>query len=297
MQFAPLFSARHYIIINLRRNIAPPPPKCNTTRRYYSSKPPTSYYQVLRVAPTASEKEIRDAYVERSKLLHPDRNKHASSHEQFTALQHAYQVLKDAESRREHDFQIGLRRRPVDAANQYQRQQAAGFGGPYYRSSQSRPHPFYEQHMDYERYYRYRQQQYPHASSRGHRPPDPFGNYQFANDSGTGPSFGVTLTFCVILAFSGLFLHYSSYRYAANRHNARYSDERVVLRDDYVRAMERARSEAAMQQFYEEIERKSGVELAKRRRTPLESSPGATAAPTKNPTEQPRVDSPSKKPI
>ncbi|PVZ98059.1 hypothetical protein BB558_004061 [Smittium angustum] len=85
------------------------------------------YYKVLGVSKDASLHEIKKSYKKKSKLLHPDKNKEESAHEQFIELNNAYQVLSDEEKREIYDRygEEGLKengqgfRNPHDVFNQF----------------------------------------------------------------------------------------------------------------------------------------------------------------------------------
>ena len=59
------------------------------------------YYKVLGVAPSATDKEITKAYRKLAKEHHPDAN--PGSEERFKEISAAYDVLGDAEKRKEYD--------------------------------------------------------------------------------------------------------------------------------------------------------------------------------------------------
>ena len=62
------------------------------------------YYSVLGVAPGASEKELSRAYKKLAKQHHPDANAgNPESEERFKEVNAAYDVLGDAEKRKEYD--------------------------------------------------------------------------------------------------------------------------------------------------------------------------------------------------
>ncbi|HYI15133.1 MAG TPA: DnaJ C-terminal domain-containing protein [Thermomicrobiales bacterium] len=61
------------------------------------------YYSVLGVSRNASEEDIKRAYREKARKLHPDVNKNADAEERFKALNEANQVLSDPEKRKRYD--------------------------------------------------------------------------------------------------------------------------------------------------------------------------------------------------
>lgn len=63
----------------------------------------TDYYTLLGVSPTADEREIRHAYREHARHLHPDVNKEPDAAERFSILASAYAVLSDPARRRAYD--------------------------------------------------------------------------------------------------------------------------------------------------------------------------------------------------
>ena len=64
----------------------------------------TSAYEVLRIPPDADEAQIRAAYRQRARELHPDRHGGTeAAHLAFIELQAAYEILNDADRRAAHD--------------------------------------------------------------------------------------------------------------------------------------------------------------------------------------------------
>lgn len=61
------------------------------------------YYELLKVSRTATQEEIKDAFKQQAKKLHPDVNKAPNATEQFQELNHAYSVLSDPSKRRMYD--------------------------------------------------------------------------------------------------------------------------------------------------------------------------------------------------
>ncbi len=63
------------------------------------------YYQVLGVSRSASEAEIKRAYLKLARELHPDANQgDATTEERFKLVTQAYETLRDAERRRQYDM-------------------------------------------------------------------------------------------------------------------------------------------------------------------------------------------------
>lgn len=79
-------------------------------------------YEVLGLSKGASDDEIKKAYRKLAKQYHPDMNKEKGAEEKFKEVQHAYDVLSDAEKRQLYD-QYG------HAGIDPQAQGAGGFGG------------------------------------------------------------------------------------------------------------------------------------------------------------------------
>ncbi|XP_060072130.1 chaperone protein DnaJ-like [Ylistrum balloti] len=63
----------------------------------------SDYYDVLEVKKTASQKEIKSAYIHLSKKYHPDVSTQHNAQGKFTKVAEAYQVLGNSESRKSYD--------------------------------------------------------------------------------------------------------------------------------------------------------------------------------------------------
>lgn len=61
------------------------------------------YYEVLGVAKTASQDEIKSAFRKLAKKYHPDINKDADAPEKFKEAQEAYAILSDEQKRKQYD--------------------------------------------------------------------------------------------------------------------------------------------------------------------------------------------------
>lgn len=66
-------------------------------------------YNILGVAPNASNDDIKKRYRSLAMRFHPDRNREEGAEARFNAIQQAYEVLTDAKRRAEYDQQMNDR--------------------------------------------------------------------------------------------------------------------------------------------------------------------------------------------
>ncbi|HLO51350.1 MAG TPA: J domain-containing protein [Kamptonema sp.] len=66
----------------------------------------TNHYKILKVTPTATQAEIKQAYRRLVKLFHPDSNREITGHEQIISINAAYEVLGDPQQRYSYDRQL-----------------------------------------------------------------------------------------------------------------------------------------------------------------------------------------------
>jgi DnaJ homolog subfamily C member 4 len=69
-----------------------------------------THYEVLKLSPTCTQNEIRDAFIKFTKLNHPDTSsdKTSTNAQQFTEIVEAYRVLGKSESRNSYDISLTM---------------------------------------------------------------------------------------------------------------------------------------------------------------------------------------------
>lgn len=65
-----------------------------------------THYEILKIPETATQKEIRAAYLKQAKKVHPDKNNGENAKSMFQSLGNAYATLKDPELRRQYDASL-----------------------------------------------------------------------------------------------------------------------------------------------------------------------------------------------
>ncbi|MGY6171785.1 molecular chaperone DnaJ [Candidatus Mycoplasma pogonae] len=85
------------------------------------------YYEVLGVAKTASEKEIKKAFRKLAMEYHPDKNKASDAEAKFKEINEAYEVLSDPEKKAKYD-QFGHSAFEQGGFGHYSAQDFGGFG-------------------------------------------------------------------------------------------------------------------------------------------------------------------------
>ncbi|BAZ30524.1 hypothetical protein NIES4074_29850 [Cylindrospermum sp. NIES-4074] len=66
----------------------------------------SNHYKTLKISPSASQAEIKQAYRRLVKLFHPDSQQETADHEQIVRINAAYEVLGDTQNRLNYDQQL-----------------------------------------------------------------------------------------------------------------------------------------------------------------------------------------------
>ena len=82
-----------------------------------------SHYETLGISPNVSSEQIKTAFYDLSKTLHPDRTCSSSSVDEFKAVNEAYSVLGNEKSRKLYDQQLRLSENPLAEQQFKMRQQ------------------------------------------------------------------------------------------------------------------------------------------------------------------------------
>eukprot|EP01122_Echinamoeba_exundans_P007207 TRINITY_DN2158_c0_g1_i1.p1 TRINITY_DN2158_c0_g1~~TRINITY_DN2158_c0_g1_i1.p1 ORF type:complete len:291 (+),score=60.43 TRINITY_DN2158_c0_g1_i1:134-1006(+) len=85
---------------------------------HFSACPRQTHYDLLGVSRTASEEDIKKAFIKLAKENHPDLSKDPQAHKRFLSIQQAYEILKDKNKRAIYDSQF-----VTNPAQRYKEQQ------------------------------------------------------------------------------------------------------------------------------------------------------------------------------
>ena len=87
-----------------------------------------SHYETLGVSPNVSQEQLKSAFYDLSKTLHPDKSASSSAIDEFKAVNEAYSVLSNEKSRKLYDQQLRLNENPV-AGQQFKMRQQYRYTG------------------------------------------------------------------------------------------------------------------------------------------------------------------------
>lgn len=115
------------------------------SRHYGSQGKVTTHYETLRVPETASQTDIKNAFIKLSKEMHPD-IKGNQSHEDFVKINEAYNVLSKEILKRDYDMNLKYGYTPNFSSYGYTPQSSEY----YYRQPHFRSKAEYEQYRTYQ---------------------------------------------------------------------------------------------------------------------------------------------------
>jgi len=110
----------------------------------------TDYYKILGIPRSAHNFEVRRAFRNKAKSLHPDINPDKKAHEDFKIINEAYQVLCDAKKRKIYDMRLNNK---VPSQRVYYRP-----GNVYYKERRNQKYNYntdYKSNTDYEKFEKY----------------------------------------------------------------------------------------------------------------------------------------------
>jgi molecular chaperone DnaJ len=98
------------------------------------------FYKILEVSRTASQEEIKKAYRNKAKLVHPDVNNSPKANEVFAVVNEAYEVLTDEQKRYLHDVKLNF----ADAAKADAERKKHYYGSSVKNDTYSNPNFHYD---------------------------------------------------------------------------------------------------------------------------------------------------------
>ncbi|XP_070577834.1 dnaJ homolog subfamily C member 4-like [Ptychodera flava] len=211
-----------------------------------TSKMNLNHYEVLGVEKNASAPDIKLAYFEKSKLLHPDaRPNDPNQHNRFVQLNEAYAVLSKPLSRRDYDLELAGVRVSPSKVRVYRADATNPFGADADRT-----------HHDY---------------------------YGFTGRKGNMPYYGVrgvgkmknstVLVGCMILLVSGTILHVWLVKVGGAFSRARLDEKDRKIGEIYNMVKQRARQNGNKKQI--ELLRQNYKEMTKKRKVMSSSAEDA----------------------
>ncbi|XP_043113884.1 dnaJ homolog subfamily C member 4 [Puntigrus tetrazona] len=210
---------------------------CKSSQRLFSlssaHRSSANYYDLLGVKPDATLKQIKNAFLDKSKKLHPDSDpSNPGLHGQFVELNEAYRVLSREGPRRDYD----LRLRYQNAA------------GPVFRSSSATNRPSAEAAESIRYWEQFRQAQ-PQENMAKEREKCKKNNIRFVG-------------YCVLTMLLSLSIHYFGFRKLQEVHNNFMDEKDRVITEIYNTSKERARVNGFEKQ--QEILRQKHTEFLER---------------------------------
>jgi len=189
-----------------------------------------TYYRTLGLSQNCTSKEVRDAFVNLSKLHHPDRSKanNTDSHKTFVKINEAYSVLSKPDLRRTYDSSLVSDR--VGARSV-----------PYNYHYKNKPNPWQETYEEPDPFYVWRDETIERGKRARSNPRSNFYNADYYGIRGvkrqTNP-WVATVSF-MIVGF-GIVLHYMAFKYSTMYSLTRLDNQQEI----YYRNLDKSREEA-----------------------------------------------------
>ncbi|XP_018593026.2 dnaJ homolog subfamily C member 4 isoform X1 [Scleropages formosus] len=204
--------------------------------RCTSNRSAVNYYEVLGVKPDASLEEIKKAFFEKSRKLHPDSDPaNPQLHTQFVALNEAYRVLSRDVSRKEYDLRFRHR--------YYSRGPFAQMSNHIYRSPPSKEHA---ESMRYWEQFHYAP---PQESTKDRQQRQKKANVRLVG-------------YCLAAMFASICIHYLGFRKLEEIHNNFMDEKDREITQIYNECKERARVNGFQKQM--EILRQKHAEFVEK---------------------------------
>ncbi|XP_041035921.1 dnaJ homolog subfamily C member 4 isoform X2 [Carcharodon carcharias] len=208
------------------------------------------YYATLGIKPDATLKQIKQAFLDQSKKLHPDIDlSNPELHSRFVRLNEAYSVLSKPSSRQEYDTKLRMQRHapfgpPSDPAGSSSSNQ----GDPFSSAMKSPPGYGFER-SEQQRYWE--QFRYP--------TPDEYAAFQATKKRKRNmKAFG----YCIFVMLAGVFIHYFGFRKLEEFHKDFMDNKDRVITKIYNESKERARANGFKKQ--QEILRRKHAEFVEK---------------------------------
>ncbi|XP_051901250.1 dnaJ homolog subfamily C member 4 [Pristis pectinata] len=202
--------------------------RCRLSSRRFSTAlhrfSSTTYYTILGIKPDATLEEIKKAFLEQSKKLHPDIDlSNPNLHTQFVRLNEAYSVLSKHSSRKEYDTRL---------------QRHASFGEPFSPQGHSCKNDPFFYHVNPTSNYGFKKSEQQRYWEQFRYPTEENTSFQGTKKRKRNlKAFG----YCVCIMLAGVFIHYVGFRKLEEAHNNFMDHKDRVITDIYNESKERAR--------------------------------------------------------
>lgn len=187
-----------------------------------------TYYTILGIKQDASFKQIKDAFVKKSKQIHPDIDpSNPELHSQFIQLNEAYSVLSKLSSRRQYDAKLQLQRQRL-SHSPFRPQAGSGTkDDPFIYTDLSWPRTSHEK-SEQVRYW----EQFRYASPE---------EYEATYSEKRRTRNMKLVAYCFLIMSGSLLFHYISFRKLEEVHSTFMDEKDRIIGEIYNESKERAR--------------------------------------------------------